>query len=643
MNKFIIFGINLILLFLSQNGFSQNEFSKWYFGAQAGLDFSTNPPTALNNGAMTANEGCAAISDNVGNLLFYTNGIQVYNNTHTLMANGQSLFRDGSSSQAALIVKQPGNNNNYFILTTGGNSFYGYSIVDMNLAAGLGSVTTKNYSLYTPTCEKQVAVRHCNGKDIWLLSHKYNSSSFYAYLLTSAGMSTTPVTSTVPLIENLPWGTGQLKISPDGRKLAMTMTALSNTQLANYGYHLLDFDPSTGIVSNPNTLLNVAGAYGIEFSPDGSKLYGSNWGSHVLITPTLYEWNLCAGNSTLISNSVYSVTLGSPSGNIALGSLQKAIDGKIYLAVMDFSLNLQTMGVIHNPNLMGSASNFTINGLSIAPKHNLAGLPNYINNYTKPVPATFTNSIACQTASFAVPPTPTLSGGCSSAAPSAPIGYLWDFGEPTSGVANSSTLTNPSHLYANTGTYTVSLILFNNCTNDTIRQVVNIATVGPKPDVAGTFTICKGEKPTYTVSGGSSYQWFNNATTSTISLSPTTNTVYSVKSTSNGCTSSKSFSVTVNPCLGLSNVSSSAVENQINFFPNPVNNELTASTVIAGHLSIFDMSGRIVLKRKIEAGENKISTANLKAGVYVIEVAGLPLDFARGDSGVWHGRLVKIE
>ena len=44
----------LLILFSSSILFSQNEFSKWYFGSSAGLDFSTTPPTILTNGALNA-------------------------------------------------------------------------------------------------------------------------------------------------------------------------------------------------------------------------------------------------------------------------------------------------------------------------------------------------------------------------------------------------------------------------------------------------------------------------------------------------------------------------------------------------------------------------------------------------------------
>jgi hypothetical protein len=54
--KKIVFGF--YLLFISLFASAQNETTKWYFGYQAGLDFMTNPPTILTNGAMNVTEGC---------------------------------------------------------------------------------------------------------------------------------------------------------------------------------------------------------------------------------------------------------------------------------------------------------------------------------------------------------------------------------------------------------------------------------------------------------------------------------------------------------------------------------------------------------------------------------------------------------
>src|SRR5688572_759904 len=104
-------------LFFCIHLFSQNEGRFWYFGNYAGLDFSTSPPTVLTNGAVSTSEGCTSISDAPGNLVLYTNGINVIDANHGNMANGFGLNGHQSTTQAALVVKQPGNSSIYYIFT----------------------------------------------------------------------------------------------------------------------------------------------------------------------------------------------------------------------------------------------------------------------------------------------------------------------------------------------------------------------------------------------------------------------------------------------------------------------------------------------------------------------------------------------
>ena len=572
----------LLLIFNSSLFFAQNEFSKWYFGGYAGLDFSTSPPTILTNGALNTPGGCATVCDNTGSLLFYTDGTAIWNSTHTIMANGGPLFGNLSTTQSALIAKQPGTNSLYYVFTldqTGGANGARYSIVDMALAAGLGSVTVKNATLYAPSCEKQVAVRHCNGRDVWIISHEYNSNNFRSYLLTSTGLNLSPVITSIGETAGQGNGNGlvstagHMKVSPDGKKLALAIAGVSvPNNLGLGGFQLFDFDAASGVVSNSLILLNslntVGNPYGIEFSSDGTKLYASTQPSLSSIAATIYQWDICSQFSTAIIASQFSLSLGT---NINLGALQRAIDNKIYLVNAGPGLP-QTLHVINNPNLVGTAMGFTLNGQSVAPKQTSQCLPNFINPYTKPTPALFTNSLSCQKVTFAVPPVTTFSSGCSST-PYPPSGYLWDFGETASGATNTSTLSNPVHTYSALGTYTVQLILLNNCTNDTLKKVINITTLGPTPAVSGPSVICRGEKYVYTASGGSTYLWANNnATSFTQTLAPTTTTSYTVSATTNGCTLSKTFTVTVNPCTGIE-----AYENNglWQVFPNPFKDVLS--------------------------------------------------------------------
>ncbi len=61
------------------------------------------------------------------------------------------------------------------------------------------------------------------------------------------------------------------------------------------------------------------------------------------------------------------------------------------------------------------------------------------------------------------------------------VSWAWDFGDPTSGVNNHANIKNPSHTYAQPGTYTVSLIVgTSNSCSDTTTQVI---TINPAPVV----------------------------------------------------------------------------------------------------------------------------------------------------------------
>ena len=61
--------------------------------------------------------------------------------------------------------------------------------------------------------------------------------------------------------------TGYMKISPDSKTLAVATSFFTE---------LFDFNNITGTISNAKQLLknsNTISSYGVEFSPDGSKLY----------------------------------------------------------------------------------------------------------------------------------------------------------------------------------------------------------------------------------------------------------------------------------------------------------------------------------------------------------------------------------
>ena len=72
-------------------GAANGEGNIWYFGYGAGLDFNSGSPVALHDGQINQLEGCATIADSDGNLLFYTDGMSVWNCAHGVMPNGTGL------------------------------------------------------------------------------------------------------------------------------------------------------------------------------------------------------------------------------------------------------------------------------------------------------------------------------------------------------------------------------------------------------------------------------------------------------------------------------------------------------------------------------------------------------------------------
>ncbi|PBQ33413.1 hypothetical protein CNR22_17045 [Sphingobacteriaceae bacterium] len=585
--------------------FSQFEAQKWYFGYNAGLNFATSPPTVLNNGAMRTDEGSASISDATGNLLFYTDGITVYNQAHAIMANGTGLMGNGSSTQSSIIVKKPGSQTTYYVFTleqTAGVNGFRYSEVDLTLAAGMGSVTVKNYSLYTPSCEKMTAIAHCNGSDIWVVTHEWNSANFKSYLVTAAGVSLTPIVSASGAAVNGANGRtiGQMKVSPNGKKLGLTIYDGSAGPVEMH-----DFDALTGMVSNGFMLHSATSNYGCEFSPDGTKFYSGR-----VTVPELFQWDLCAGSNTAIIASRVTMT----TTNDYTGSFQLATDGKIYIARMFVPF----LSLISSPNNAGASCNFTNTGLSLGQDTSTLGLPNFINSFFKQPSTPFTFTASCQNVDFSPPaPQGTVASGCSFAT-NPVVSYAWDFGDLNSSFNNTSTLANPSHTFSAGGTYTVKLALNYSCSTDTVRVPLTVSALSFT--FSGFSTVCAKDVRTYTAAGASSYSWSTGATTPTITLTTTVTTTYTVTAYGMGpnpCKVVQPFKITVAKCTGIE--SDDASDTFFKVYPNPTNGNLTIETDKDVKVIITNALGQVVLERSYNAGSHNAEIHSFKEGIYFVK------------------------
>jgi hypothetical protein len=583
---------------------AQNEARFWFFGAYAGLDFATSPPTVLTNGSLTTQEGCATISSNSGNLLFYTDGSVVYNSSHVLMPNGTGLFGNNSTTQSALILKQPGSASIYHIFTLGPNGLgkLCYSTVDMSLASGSGSVIVKNIQLADTMTEKLAAARHCNGTDIWVITHQAATAKFKSFLLTSAGVVTTAVVS-VTGPSNV-GALGMMKCSPSGKMLATAPNTTANSAVCN----VYSFDQNTGQSVHQYSLHPGFTSYGCEFSPDGTKLYFAGYNG---TTSNLAQYDICVGSASAVAASVYTIT----SSNL-LRTMQVGPDGKIYIA----RVNQQSLGVINDPNAPAPLCNYVETALAVSPKTCNLGLPNFPFAYT-PTLIPFTHTVnSCQSiASFSAPTTVQTNTliGC------APSGYSitsvqWNFGDPASGAANVSNLKNPSHNYSSSGNYTTTLVVNYSCgkVSDTLRQTLKVVAT-PSLTIAGIFTVCSGENRSYIVSGASTYSWSTGSTASSVTITHSASAGYTVTGTDtvSKCSSTKIFSVTVNLCTSV--LEEEAGPSPI-VYPNPADNTVNIVITYPTRFTLINSQGRMIKEITLIPGTHTIDLSELETGVYLI-------------------------
>ncbi len=125
--------------------------------------------------------------------------------------------------------------------------------------------------------------------------------------------------------------------------------------------------------------------------------------------------------------------------------------------------------------------------------------------------------------------------------------YYWNFGDPSSGVNNTSGNTNPSHFFTAPGTYTVALIgKHKGWCNDTAKRTV-VVLARPKPILTAADSICSGSTTTLTASGGTIYTWSTGATTSSITVSPTVPTTYTVSVSNGKCSVDTTVKVNIRP------------------------------------------------------------------------------------------------
>ena len=281
---------------------------------------------------------------------------------------------------------------------------------------------------------------------------------------------------------------------------------------------IMDFDNLTGILSNLITINHTNdGPYGIEFSSNNNILYFSDFFC-------LYQVNLLAGSTTNIINSVISLDCStSPS------ALQMAPDQKIYIA----NENNVSIGVINNSNILGVGCNANLTSINLTPASSGIGLPTFfssifISNTVDVVSLCYGDSTQFTSSNTSLD------------------SVLWNFGDVNSGNSNTSTNTNPYHIFSDTGNFNVTLYSYFNSVIDTSITTIYINQL-PFINLLPDTSICDGDTLLLDVTlQGASYLWHDNSASPNYNLFSAGD--YSVIVTdTNGCINRDTINVLTNP------------------------------------------------------------------------------------------------
>jgi gliding motility-associated-like protein len=371
--------------------------SNWVFGEQARIGYDSGVASAERvDASFTIPNGAASISDENGNLLFFSDGIRLWSGNYFIFQGTSDLQGNDAATQSALFVPHPNRNDRIYLFTVdmyfplaGFNKGVRYTTIQRE--GNNWNVSNKNQLLHQSNAQKITAAKHANGEHYWVITHGYNDTgnNFFAWLVDSLGVSNSPVTSTIgavhatdpsdPITFNN--NGGYMRASSDGSKIALTLPHDGVIEL-------FDFDAATGLVSNRKT--SGAGSFyypfGVEFSPDNTKLYATTSPLELNRSTSIFQFDLAENNPFENPQLIYEATVTQASDSL-MGSLQLAPDGRIYVArSRRGAVPKARLGVIYNPNRLGSACNYNHleddnNGLFLEGGMSYQGLPNFVTSF----------------------------------------------------------------------------------------------------------------------------------------------------------------------------------------------------------------------------------------------------------------------
>jgi hypothetical protein len=491
-----------------------------------------------------------------------------------LTANGASTYTWSNSTNAASIAVTP-------------TASAVYSLTGTSTTGCIGTVTTLAVTVFTlPTISISGNTFICNGVTATLTA---SGASSYTWTGNTNGTTKTitPTTNTTYTAT----GTNT-NGCVNSSAVTVTVNAIPVISLTGNG----------PICAGETATVSASGASSFTWHTGTS-------GAQVALTPTVasgqYTFSLngtstagCVGSKvdSLLVNALPSVTI---SGNAFIctgGSTTLTASGA---NTYTWENGATTFSVVLTPS---ASLQFSITGTSTAGCN--GSISTSISVVSLPTVIVTGNTVVCSGESVTL----TANGANT---------YSW-----SSGATGSVVVITPS---SNT-TYTTVGEISQGCTDSTTTGV----TVNPLPVLVLTpsvATICEGETLTVNATGASTYSWSNGVTTSSVAMSPTTTTTYTLNGTSQeNCSSITTLSVAVDPCTAIDIRLIATVA----IYPNPGSGVyLVSATSEIVNVEVYNSVGQ-----KVTTTTSIINIGELANGIYTVSI-----NLANGQS--FHRQIIK--
>jgi len=312
--------------------------TQWFFGASVhNLQFDKNGDRPYPEERMNADFGTAGstvISNQYnGNLLFYSDGVRVYDGSNQLIAGFVPLNGNPNINVPAVSCPVPNSLSEYFIFTNSRNTGVNEIQVSQLDASQAGNgtaisplgtlVSANNQTGLANPAEGMIIIKHpVNAQAFWLVSQDRTNFNFRVSEVNATGIG---ITSEFALFsDSIPGGeAAHFSFNVDSALLAVA------PKRSNRNVILLNFNDTTGVLTFNSRIRNTSfpanageNVYDLEWSPDGSKLYLSRFGDTTGIRGNVYQIDL--NDSLLAVSSVLQNRVFRSYG------LRRGIDNRMY-------------------------------------------------------------------------------------------------------------------------------------------------------------------------------------------------------------------------------------------------------------------------------------------------------------------------